>query len=287
MYNYVLKIFGFLKNAAYFFKVLSILFLLLHLLYWIQNLISAHFGWLQIFVPIFDLFNYISASICDKSFDLWGVIFEFKYIIAVIIYIILFYIGNLMISCLNFLENKYEEVCRFAQKTEERLYNNALKQEQEKVESKLNQYKIFISTSLKKKFSHPELGYNLEEHTQKVKKFLMEKTGVVPIEYNGGFVYSFNNFSKVDYILTIFFKLIKSNSPLDFVICLQIIDENDDKCMEELKILADLKYFNKIMMLSNTAYRYKFNQGHMYGTSTMGVYQRESGTIEPYEFIEI
>lgn len=287
MQNFVLKIFNFSKNLVHFFKILSIFFLLLHLLYWIQNLIHAHFGWLQIFVPLFDFFNYIGENIYGKSVDLWGVIFEFKYIVAVLIYIILFYFWNLMLLFLDFMENKYNELCRFAQKAEEKFYNNALKKEQEQAESKISQYKIFVLTSLKKKFSHPELGYNLEEQTQLMNKFITEKTGAVPVKYDGGYIYSFNNFNDVDSILSIFFKVIKSNTPLDCVICLQIIDENIDKCMKELKILVDLNYTNKIVILSNTAYRYKFNKGHMYGTSSLGLYQRENGTIEPYEFIEI
>jgi hypothetical protein len=40
-------------------------------------------------------------------------------------------------------------------------------------------------------------------------------------------------------------------------------------------------------MLSNTHYRYKFNNGHKYGTSQLGLFQKENDTIEVFEYIEI
>lgn len=287
MHRLILKTFSFLKNTVYFFRILSMFFLMLHLLLWIQNLIDGNFVWLTPFKGFLNIFISIGASFTKESIDLFGALFEYKYIIAVGIYVAFYYLCNFLIYILNCLEDKYDDLNRYVKKSQEESYNTSLKHQQEKQEAQFNLYKIFIVTSLKKKFSHSELGYNLNEQNQLMNKFLIDKTGVVPVQYEGGFIYSYNNFNTVDNVLYNMFKLIKSNSPLDYVICLQVVEGSERQCMEDLKLLAELKHTNKISMFANSAYRYKFNNGHRYGTSQLGLFQKTNDTIEVHEFIEI
>ena len=287
MNKLILKTFELLKHLSYFMKILVIFFLALHLLFWIQNLINGHFGWLQIFTPILKGFLSLGAYFSNNSLDLFGSAFEYKYIIAVAIYLCLYYFFNFLITLLNHMEDKYNDAYRFVKKTNENIYNNSLKHKQEKEEKQINKYKVLILTNLKSKYSHPEQGFNLDEQNRIMNKFVIDKTGVEPNEYAGGFLYSFNNFSNIDSSLEIFFKLIKANSPLDFTICLQVVEGDELKCLEELKFLAGLKNAGKITMLSNTDYRYRFNKSHRYGTSQLGVFQKNNDTVELHEFIEI
>ena len=262
-------------------------FLLIHLLFWIQNLTNDNFGWLAPFTPILGFVVGIGEYASDGAIDAFGALFEFKYFIAVCIYLALFYFCNLIIMLLDKLEDKYDDARRFVKKTQEKIYNADFKATQENIEKSYNKYKIFVTAKLKRKFSHQELGYNLEEQMNVMKEFLNEKTYTVPMTYRDGFIYSFSSFNLIDGVLDIFFKLIKSNSPLDYFICVQVVEDGDKTCMQQLDQLIELQNENKITMLSNTAYRYKFNNGHKYWTSQMGLFQKDDDMIEVHEFIEI
>lgn len=287
MHKSILKMFCALKNFIYFLKVLAIFFLMLHLIYWAQNLIGATFKWLQIFVPILSFFNGIGELISKGSIDLFGAVFEFKYGIAVLIYIGLYYFWNSIILFIENIEDKYDDVHRYIKKNEEKVCNITLHTEQEITELKINRYKIAVLTSLKKKFSHKELGYNIEEQNKIMNDFISSKTGVSPIPFEGGFLYEFEDFNHVDSILTVFFKLLKSNTPLNYTICIEVVDGNDRVCLEELSHLISLAHVNKISTFSNCVYRYKFNRGHRFGTSQLGLFQKGNDTLEVHEFIEI
>ena len=287
MHKTILKIFGFLKHFVYFLKVVTMFYIILHLFYWIQNLISGNFGWLKPFTPVLKIFVSAGELVSDKSIDLLGAVFEHKYFIALVFYIGLYFIFNFIIMLIHNLEDKYDDVHRFVKKTQENTCNRNLRITQENIERSIFKYKVAVFTEIKKKFSHEELGIDLKEQNIIMNKFLVEKTGVVPVEFEGGFLYSFDNFFLVDGILDIFFKLIKSNSPLEFAICVQVQEGSEEVCLNELRLLAELKHFNKISILSNTAYRYKFNNGHKYGTSQLGLFQKDNDTIEVHQYIEI
>lgn len=287
MHQFILKIFSKSKNFIYFLKILAIFFLMLHLILWVQNLTSAHYGWLQIFVPILNVFIGIGESISRGSIDAFGALFEFKYMIAVCIYIGFYYLWNYTIILIEKLEDKYDDVHRHFKKTEENAYNVTLHTEQKIQEWKINRYKVFVTTSIKKKFSHKELGYDLNEQNDIMNDFLMKKTGVQMIMHNGGFLYEFDNFFRIDDTLEIFFKLIKSSAPLDYVICVETVEETDKLCLEKIDELAGLGHVNKISTFADCVYRYKFNRGHRYGTSQLGLFQKDNDTVEVHEFIEI
>ena len=128
---------------------------------------------------------------------------------------------------------------------------------------------------------------NLDEQNKIMNKFLISKTAVNPTKYQDGFLYSFNDFNHIDDILEHFFKLIKSDAPLDYRICVQIISKNAAKEMEQLKELISLDFVNKITTLSDTVWRYKFNSSHRYSTSQLGIFQQGDGSFEVHQFEEM
>ena len=102
------------------------------------------------------------------------------------------------------------------------------------------------------------------------------------MNYDGGFLYQFNSFNEIDSVLDTLFKVIHSNAPLDYSICIQAGED-----MRQLVKLMDLKNFGKITMAADTSYRYRFNASHRYATSQIGVFQFENRTLEVHEFNEI
>ena len=126
----------------------------------------------------------------------------------------------------------------------------------------------------------------MEEQNQIMNKFLSEKTGVLPIKYGNGFLYSYENFNKVDWVLKFFFRLIHSEAPINYVISVRIIkgDEYSDK--ELFNKLIELKLLNKISMLAEVAYRYTYNPLRGYDTTQVGIYKMDNNDFEVHEFIE-
>ena len=94
------------------------------------------------------------------------------------------------------------------------------------------------------------------------------------------------NDDKIDFILDIFFRVIRSKAPLDYQVCLLIEEDNKVLQDERLRNLINLGFMNKISMLSNVAYRYKFVENPKYETSMLGLFQKNNNTIEVHEFIE-
>ena len=126
MHGLILKTFSFLKNTVYFFRILSMFFLMLHLLLWIQNLIDGNFVWLTPFKGFLNIFISIGESFTKESIDLFGALFEYKYIIAVGIYVAFYYLCNFLIYILNCLEDKYDDLNRYVKKSQEESYNTSL-----------------------------------------------------------------------------------------------------------------------------------------------------------------
>lgn len=286
MHRLGLKFFEFLRNVLSFLKILMLLFIMLHLLYWIEHLTGSNFGWLGFFKPVLDTFLYIGEFISKGSANFAGTIFEYKYFIAVLIYTTLFFVFNFLILFVNNLEDKYDDLDRFVRKTQEAAYNMSLKAEQEKKEKTISKYKVIVKTVLKKEFSYKELGYDIKEQNKLMNKFLMKKTNTAPIEYEGGFVYSFWNFNAIDSVLQVLFEMIHSDLPLNYIIGLQVVENGEKACMADLKKIAELEHLNKIVTFANTVYRYSFNVGNKYKTSQLGLFQKGNDTLELHEFIE-
>ena len=164
----------------------------------------------------------------------------------------------------------------------EKKFNKNLANMVKKEQTKIFKYKILINTSIKKKFINSINKINIDEENQKMNKFLYEKLGVQYTNYKDGYLYEFDDFSDIDNVLDILFKIMKSSLPLDCKICVQI-----GGSLEELENLAKADIIGKIIMCADTVLRYKCNKSHRYGTHCIGVYQKENGTMELHEFHEI
>lgn len=287
MHKGVLNLFGFLKSTAQFIKIVIVFFILLHLLFWIQNLTGSEIGFLKPFIPILSSFLYIGEMGSRDSINLLGAKFEYKYLIALFAYIILYLIDHAAYRGFEVAEGVYNSGYKKAKEVEEKAFNKQLANNQLAEQKMLRRYNIYVSTSIKPKFSHREQKVNLEEQNMIMNKFLIEKTGISPTPYEGGFLYSFGNFAAVDNNLQYFFKLIKSNAPLDYIICVQILGKDIVKEEKQLKDLISLKFINKISTCSDTVYRYRFNSSHRYETSQLGLFQKDGDTFEVHEFREM
>lgn len=281
------KIFGFLKSLLQFLKIALVFCMLMLLLYWTKNLANLDWGWMGFIAPVLDGFIGIGNMISSNSLKLFDAVFEYKYMWALIIMIALYYIVHFLHIGTEALEEAYSEGSKVIKKLEEKKFNESLQKEQADEQIAIKKYRIFVATSVKKKFSHLECNVNLEEQNKIMNKFLMEKLCITPTPYEGGFLYSFRDFNAIDNVLDVFFKLLSSNAPLDYVICVQICAGNPQQEKEQLKSLIDLKFENKISMMSDVAFRYKFNKAHKYGTSQLGMFQKGSDTVEAHEFIVI
>lgn len=278
------KVFVFFKSTVHFFKIAAIFLILMLLIYWIEDLAKANFSWLNFIRPILSSLLSICEHVSSGSLMLSAAKFEFKYGIAVLILLGLYYLVNLITIGLEKFEDLFNDGRRVVKKIQENNFNDSLAKKQTSEQTKIQTYQIYVSASIKKKFSQKELNINLEEQLNIMNKFLMEKTSVVPEKFENGFLYSFNRFDEIDSVLETFFKLLKAQTPLNYIICVQIAEKD---ALQNLKKLINLHFENKISMLSSTSYRYKFNKAHRYGTSQLGLFQKENDTCEAWEFIEI
>lgn len=281
------KVFGFFKSFVQFIQILILFTVLMLLLYWIQNLTNARWDWINFIKPVLDSFLWLGEMTSRESVILFDAVFEYKYFWALVYLIVFYCLAYLTIFLLDYLENLYGEGKEIFKKAEEKRFNTELERKNSSEQKKIKRYQIYVSAFVKKKFSHKELGVNLEEQLRIMNKFLIEKTGVNPIKFGEGFLYSFENFDRIDDILDKFFRLIKSTAPLDYIICVQIIGASPSKEIEQLKKLISLNIANKITTLPDTVWRYKANVSHRYGTTQLGLFQKDSGTFEVHEFCEI
>ncbi len=282
MHEIIMSFFKFLKSFFQFMKIVFVFCIIMLLFYWVQNLTGSDWKWLGFITPFLKGLLEIANKIYSVSFDIFGAVFEFKYLSALIILTAFFYLMNLLIIVTNLIEDAYNTSYLVCKKAEEALLNKTLKANVEREEKRINKYSVAISTTLKPKFSHKELNINIQEQNKLMNKFIIEKTGVQPAVFESGFLYQFNRFDEIDNVLEVLFKVIHSNAPLDYAICIQAGDD-----MEQLKKLISLKHYGMISMAADTAYRYKFNETHRYGTTQVGLFQYGERTLEVHEFKEI
>jgi len=281
MHQIVLKFFGALKSLWQFMKIICTACITLLLLFWIQNLLGAEWGWLGFITPFFKNLLAITDSIYSLKLNFFGAVFELKYLSAVIVLIGCFYLMNLFIMLTCLLEAGYKATHFICKKTEENILNKSLKEDIIKQEKSIKNYVVVIHTVIKPKYNRLETTFDINEQNKLMNDFIFEKLGVKPANYEGGFMYAFDNFEKIDTILEVLFKVLKSSAPLDYAICIQSGNE-----MKQLKKLISLKYYGKIIMAADTCYRYKFNTTQKYRTSQIGLFQYENRTMEAHEFRE-
>lgn len=287
MHKFILEIFEFLKNLLQLCKILILFSIMMLLIIWTQDLINQSWGWTDFIKPFINLFIVAGANISSKSITIFEATFEYKYMWAVVLFILLYFISNFLMIALESLKETYGEGRKIVKKFQEDAFNKSLKKHMKNEQEQIKKYQIFVSTSIKKRFSHKECNIDLDEQNKIMNKFLIGKTGISPIKFQDGFLYSFNDFNRIDENLEYFFKLLKSEAPLDYLICVQIISHNVDKEMLQLKELISLNFVNKIATLSDTVWRYTFNTTHKFSTSQLGLFNKDGETFEVHQFEEI
>ena len=282
MNKLILLIFRGIKEFLYFLKIVWIFCILLLTLYWINNLAGYSWKWLNFIKPFFEWALGITDKIYSASYNLLGAVFEFKYFILLIIFILLAYLSNVLIDGLCSLEILYSNTRNKYKKNVQTEFNKKLIADIEQKEIKITDYSIIIKTQLKTKFMHDEIKIDIEEQNKKMCDFIFQKTALKPAIYQGSFLYSFDNFDNIDTVLDVMNKLLKSTAPLDYAICIQ-----SDNNLEQLKKLSELNLFGKMIMAADTSYRYRFNKSHRYQMSLVGLFQNGETTLEVHEFQEI
>ena len=287
MHKFMLKFFGFLKSSAQFIKIVTIFCVLCLILYWIENITNFNWDWLNFIKPLLNKFLNIGEAISNASINLYGAVYEYKYGIAIILFFTLYFIAHFLQFGFEFLEDLYGDGRRLIKKIKEDAYNKSLAIQNTSEQEQIKNYQIYVSACRKKKNSHLEANINLDEEIKNMNKFLIEKTGITPIKYGEGFLYTFSDFNSIDKILPYFFKLIKSKAPLDYIICVQILPKNLNNEFENMTKLISLKLYNQITTLADTTWRYRYNETHRYKTSQIGLYKKDNSTFEVHEFLEI
>lgn len=286
MHKTVLKLFGFLKSCVQFFKIITVFCIMMLLLYWTNNLANYNWKWLGFISPVLDYFVNIGSIVSQGSIKLFHANFEYKYFIALSIFLTFYYIEHLIYICLVFTEELYNKSRALVKKMEENLFNKSLQEKNTLQQKKIRYYQVYINVFIKDKFNNKFQSIDLEEEKNKLNKFLIEKTQVAPIKFEKGFLYAFSTFDNIDNTLDILSRILKTDSPLDYLIGIQIIDNDRIKCNEQLKRLIKLNILNKITTLSETVYRYSFNKNQQYETIQLGLFQKEKDTFEVHEFIK-
>ena len=282
MHKFVKWIFRNLVEFLLFAKIVWIFCILLLTLNWIDHLANFSWHWLNFIKPLFDFLLNLAERLCSTSFNFFGAIFEMKYFLVLILFILLAYISSLLVSGVKILEEIYEKTRKVYKKNEENIFNQKLMANITHEEQKISLYSVFIKTQVKKKFSHQELNINIDEQNKKMCDFILQKLAKQPEIVNNGFLYNLEDFNNIDFVLDVLTKLLKTTSHLDYAISIQINNN-----YQQLTKLSELNLFGKIVMAADTSYRYRFNKSHRYQMSLVGVFQNGDGTIEVHEFNEI
>lgn len=282
MHKLILWIFESLKNIEKFCRLILVFLIMILALYWIQNLIEAHWGWMDFFKPTLDNLLNFAGSIYSFKFDFWGKTFELNYFAAMIILLCLIFVLKAINIVLETLEDKYDDLHRSYKKSTEKAFNYGLEKKVELEEKQLLSYMVFVQTRISKKYMHKTSGDEYVELNKKMNELIQSKTYVQPIEKWGGYIYFYENFEHVDKVIDVFQKLKDSESILDYAVCIQI--ENSLTKQKQLQQLANLQQFGKIILAADTLHRYKYNKTHRYQTSNVGIFQKTDGTLEVHEF---
>lgn len=283
MHKMILKMFSLLKNLVKFFEIIIVFYAGLFVLYWAQNLIGTTWYWMSFSFGIFDSVLALSKLILSQVVSNLASVPMLKYIVALLFFIFVYYINKRVYDFVLCLEDMYTNLRQKVKKIEENQFNKNLMKEQKNEQEKIKSFAVYVKISVN---SRKILGekVDLEEQNKIMNKFLIEKVGVLPEVFEGGYLYKFNNFSIIDEKLDVFFKLIESSTPLDYLIVVQAYQNNIKQAFGDLRRLISIDIKNKICMDSETAYRYSFNKDKKFDTVQCGVYQRGENSIEVVSF---
>ena len=201
MDKFFIKVFGFSKSCIQFLKILVVFTILMLIFYWIQDLLGSFWAWTGFIKPVLDLFVKIGAQITSGSTTIFGATFEYKFLAALTLLLLLYAFTNF----LKFLVEKFEEIYfatrKAIRKIEEEKLNTSLEMQAIQEQEKLKKYQIYVSASVKGNLAHREFNVNLEEQNKIMLKFLIEKTMCNPTKKDEGYLFEFNHFEGIDSVL--------------------------------------------------------------------------------------
>jgi len=253
-------------------------------LFWIQNLLGSYWAWMDFIAPLLTFFVNIGERISSGSIMLFNAVFEYKYMIAALLFGVIFIILNLVRNFINDLEEWYCDGRRFVKKVQENQFNAKLEKTVTNEQLRIKRYYVYANASIKKKYYNKNFNINLEEQVKEMIKFISSKTAVFPLKFEEGYLYTFENFDDVDTVLDCLFKVVNAQTPLDYNICIQVISNTSGNEKEQIKTLKNLNIHNKIIFMANTKYRYGFNKKASYKTTQVGVFQNNGESFEVHEF---
>ena len=282
MHKLALELFSYLKNLIYFLKICSVFLFMLLIVYWIQNVLSADWGFVSIFSSTLSSIVDTASMISNEKKEFLGAVLEYKYIYALVLCVLAYYILNFLQMVIEKAENTYSGVRDFCIKREEDLYNNSLNEQNLLEQIKIKKYQIYVAAQAKKGIDE----INMEEETKAINKKIIAATSTIPVQYQDGFLYSFNDFSHIDSVIACLREILFTKRRFNLIICVQIFSNNNVTEQEQLDKLIKLKMENKIITMSDTQYRYSYNKNQKYNLSQLGVFQSDKGTFEVFEFVE-
>lgn len=285
MKNFILKMFDFLKNSVKFLEIVIIFFTMLIILYWIQHLIGTEWVWLSFFYPILDSIIFVVEYLTPDSLFNTENYVQYKYIASLLLLAVIYFSNRYILITVEMLENIYINVTSKVKKIREDKFNNDLIKNQKNEQNLIKKYVVYVSSSVNDKKSYGQ-EVSLDEQNKIMNKFLIEKTSVLPEVFEDGFLYKFNDFDSIDNVLDVFYKLLQSNAPLDYLIVVHAYKSDFNSEIENLKKLIALKLVNKMYLSSETSYRYGFNKNKKYETSQLGIFQKDDITIEVLNFVK-
>ena len=280
------KFFDFLRNTIHFLKIFTVFCIVMHMLYWIQVLTHNSWAWTNVMDPVINLILSLAGLINSNSAKVLNVVFEFKYFVALFIYIAIYFVIDYFMPIIDAMEDGYNSVSSKVRNIKEENYNKSLYKKNLKEQKKITKYYIYLETAVK--FVKGQLVQNvdIDEQNKVLLKHLVNKTQVIPQKFEEGFLFTYNSFDDIDNILDVFSKLSKTKAPLDFLVCVQIFEGSQEQSFENIRKMASLNNYNKITTMADTVFRYDYNQGQTYDISQLGVYQKEGATFELYEFVK-
>lgn len=282
MHKAALAIFAFIKNVVYFLRIASIFFIMILSLYWIQNIIGASWKWMNIFKSPLDYLLSYTDNIYSVTFSMFGADIEFKYISALLLLVLFLFIFKFIYIGIEMLESTYVAARTIHKKTVEKNFNKKLEKAVANEEMQITNFSVLIHTQIPPKFSHRELNVNIDENNKLMNDYISKKTGVTHMVYDSGFLYTFKEFDKIDEVLSVLFKVLESNVQLEYAISIQAGNN-----LPQLKTLAALKIFGKVIIAADTLLRYKYKKTHRFQTANLGIFQKDNGSIEVHEFKQI
>ncbi|MCQ2754424.1 MAG: hypothetical protein MJ231_05170 [bacterium] len=285
MNKFILKLFDNIKYLFEFGQIVMLFGILILLLYWIQNLISAHWAWMKFFTPVLVSLVDTGKSIWDGSINLFGAVFEYKYFVALIILFVCMYVFKILLQLNNCLRNFYIDKRLEYKKHEEKKFNNMLEQNNTNELKKMKKYYVYIVTS-PKKINYLADAINMDEQNKIMNKFLIQQFGFQPQKVEQGFLYEFSDFEKIDDTVGVLFRVIKSTAPIDYNICIDIANNRLEASINRLLYISSLQQQNKIVITSEGVWRYNGNVVKKYNTSQIGLFKKNNDTYELHEFLE-